>query len=106
MRQSYKLSLIVFFVTSIVLGLLIWMPGIAGPDGLERSLFDIMGNEEYEPLSDFLYEGAPFPEYEFQGFENGLLHNWLIGIIGSVFTLFLVYGFFKVILFKKSKIQT
>jgi hypothetical protein len=103
MKQSYKLSLIVFFCAIIVLGMFIWMPGMVGPDGLERSLFDITGDENYEPDPGFFYDGAPFPDYEFPGLNNGLFQNWLIGLLGSVFTLFIAFGFFKLILLKKSK---
>ena len=103
MKKSYKLPLIVFFSAIAILGVLIWMPNIAGPDGLERSLFDITGDENYEPVPGFTYDGALFPDYEFQGIENGLFHNWLVGILGSIFTLIFAFGFFKLILLKKSK---
>jgi len=75
---------------------------IAGPDGLERVLFNISGNDEYEPESDFSYDGAIFPDYEFLNIENTYLHSWLIGLIGLIITFATLYGILKLTLIKRN----
>ena len=73
MKQSYKLSLIVFISTLTILGVFIWMPNLAGPDGLEKSLFDITGNDNFEPNSEFDYVKKMYPQINFKCYDG--IHN-------------------------------
>ena len=100
MKRESKVVLFTFTFTLIVLAAFLWMPMIAGPDGLEQVQFDITGNDEYEPESDFSYDGAIFPDYEFLNIENTYIHSWLIGLIGSIITFVLIFGLLKLALIK------
>jgi len=95
MKREHKVVLFTFISTLIVLAAFLWMPMIAGPDGLEQVQFDITGNDEYEPESDFSYDGALFPDYEFLNTDNTYIHSWLIGLIGSIITFGLIFGLLK-----------
>jgi len=85
MKRENKVVLFTFTFTLIVLAALLWMPMIAGPDGLEKAQYDITGNDEYEPESDF---------------SNTYIHSWLIGLIGSILTFGLIFGLLKLTLIK------
>ena len=100
MKRENKVVLFTFTFTLIVLAAFLWMPMIAGPDGLEKAQFDITGNDEYEPESDFSYDGALFPDYEFLNINNTFAHSWLIGLIGSLITFGLIFGLLKITLKK------
>lgn len=104
MKRENKVVLFTFISTLIILAAFLWMPMIAGPDGLEKVQFDLTGNDEYEPESDFSYDGALFPDYEFLNIDNTYMHSWLIGLIGSIITCVLIFGLLKLALIKgKSK---
>ena len=101
MKRENKVVLFTFIFTLIVLAAFLWMPMIAGPDGLEKVLFDISGNDEYEPESHFSYNGAIFPDYEFLNIENTYLHSWLIGLIGLIITFAIFFGVLKLTIIKR-----
>ena len=100
MKRENKVVLFTFTFTLIVLAAFLWVPMISGPDGLEQVQFDITGNDEYEPESDFSYDGALFPDYEFLNIDNTYVHSWLIGLIGSIITFGLIFGLLKLTLIK------
>lgn len=88
----------------VVLAAFLWSPiFLAGPDGLEKSLFDIVGDDEWEPDTNMEYDGAPLPDYEFIGTENGYFHTWIVGLIGSVLTFVAIFTLTKIITYKKKK---
>ena len=104
MKKQYKFALMTFGITMVVLAAFLWSPiFLAGPDGLEKSLFDLTGNDEWEPESDVNYDGSPLPDYEFKGVENGYFHSWVVGLIGSVLTFVLIFGLTKIMTYKKKK---
>ncbi|QEE15824.1 PDGLE domain-containing protein [Promethearchaeum syntrophicum] len=100
MKRENKVLLFTFTFTLIILAAFLWMPMIAGPDGLEQVQFDLTGNDEYEPESDFSFEGALFPDYEFLNINNTYIHSWLIGLIGSIITFGIIFGLLKLTLIK------
>jgi hypothetical protein len=106
MKREYKVALIVFGGSMLVLGAFLWVPlYLAGPDGLERTLFDLTRNEEYEPVTSVDYSGAPFPDYTLQIGDNIYIQAWLVGLIGAVIVCVVMFGLFK--LFKvKTKSET
>ena len=86
----------------VFLGAMLWMPiYLAGPDGLEQVTFDLSGDDEYEPESDYNYDRSPFPDYEFLGINNGYVHTWLIGLIGAVITFAVMFGLLKFMMVRK-----
>ncbi len=102
MKRENKVVLFTFIFTLILLAAFLWMPMIAGPDGLEQVQSDITGDDEYEPESDFSYNGALFPDYGFLNTENTYIHSWLIGLIGSIITFGLIFGLLKLTLIKRN----
>ncbi|WP_371805252.1 PDGLE domain-containing protein [Candidatus Lokiarchaeum ossiferum] len=104
MKKQYKFTLITFGLTMVVLAAFLWSPlFLAGPDGLEKSLFDLTDNNEWEPESDVNYDGSPLADYEFAGGENGYFQSWFVGLIGSVLTFVVIFGLTKLVTYKKKK---
>ncbi|MHA1794852.1 MAG: PDGLE domain-containing protein [Promethearchaeota archaeon] len=104
MKREYKIALILFGGSMIILGAFLWMPlYLAGPDGLERVLFNLTNNEEYEPSSEVDYTAAPFPDYSFRIGENTYIHTWLIGLIGAVIVGAVMFGIFKLLKIRQIK---
>ena len=107
MRREYQVLLWTFGGSMIILGAFLWMPMLAGPDGLERVLFNLTGNEEYEPDTDANYDGAPFPDYGFPIGENTYLQSWLVGLIGALITAVSMFLLFKIVkLHKRTRTVT
>ena len=109
MERNSKIAVGVFTGGLLVLAAMLWMPiYLAGPDGLEQVTFDLTGNNEYEPESDFEYTDAPFPDYEFVDTENGYGHAWVIGLIGSIIAFAVIFGLMKVIALgsRSKKVET
>ena len=107
MKKHNKVALITFGISLVVLAAFLWSPiYLAGPDGLEQVLFDLTGNDEWEPETDLSYEGSPFPDYEFAGVENTYLHTWVIGLIGSLMTFVVIFSLTKIMTYKKKKSET
>ncbi|MCF2141769.1 MAG: PDGLE domain-containing protein [Candidatus Lokiarchaeota archaeon] len=101
MKREYKIALMLFGGSMVILGAFLWMPlYLAGPDGLERVMFDLTNNEEYEPDSNIEYESAPFPDYSFKISENTYIHTWLIGLIGAIIVGAVMFGIFKLVKIK------
>ena len=102
MKRTNKIAIFTFFISLGVLAALLWVPiYLAGPDGLEQVQFDLTGNDEYEPESDFSFDWSPFPDYEFLNIDNNYGHTWLIGLIGSIITCIVIFGGFKLLLVNK-----
>ena len=101
MDKSKKIAVIVFSVSLLVLAGMLWMPNLSGPDGLEQVMFDLTGNDEWEPDSEFDFDSALLPDYEFLGIENGYIHSWLIGLIGATITFIVMFGLMKLIIVKR-----
>ncbi len=107
MERTKRTSLIVVISAAVVLLGMLWMPiFFAGPDGLERVLFNITGNEEYEPETDVVIN-SPFPDYLIPNWENEYLNAWVSGIIGMLLVFLVMFGMFKLLkLMGKGKKQT
>ena len=99
--NKYKKPIIIFSITMVFLLLMLWMPALAGPDGLEQVLFDITGNDAYEPTTNIENNNALFPDYE----GGSYLGTWGVGIIGSLIALLIGIVIFKVINFKKKQVE-
>lgn len=92
----------IFFFTFIVLAGLLWMPiYLAGPDGLERTMYDLTGNEEYKPDTSVENNVAPFPDYEFPWGTASYFETWLIGIIGGIISMVIAIGLMKLVKSKR-----
>lgn len=100
MKKNYKIALMAFSGSLLVLAAFLWMPMLAGPDGLERVLYNLTGNEDYEPESDINYEAAPFPDYAFQFGENGYFQTFLIGLLGASIVAGVMFGVMKLLALK------
>ncbi len=99
MDRNNKIAIYTFLISLGVLAALLWIPiYLAGPDGLEQVQYDLTGNDEYEPESNFSFDWSPFPDYGFIGIDNNYAHTWLIGLIGSIIACFMIFGGFKLIL--------
>lgn len=103
MKKEYRIALILFCGSMVVLGGFLWMPlFLAGPDGLERVLFDLSNNEEYEPESDVNYDAAPFPDYSLQIGDNVYIQSWLVGLIGALIVAGVMFGLLKLFKIRKN----
>lgn len=102
MDKSKKITVIIFSASLLVLAGMLWMPMLSGPDGLEQVMFDLTGNDEWEPESEFEFDSALLPDYEFLGIENGYFHSWLVGLIGATITFIIMFGLMKVIIVKRN----
>ena len=104
MKRELKIAGIVFAGSLVVLAGFLWMPlFLAGPDGLEQVLFDLSGNDEYEPNNPINYEGALFPDYEFSLIPNSYLASWLVGLIGAILCAGVMFGLLKMIKITRSR---
>ncbi len=101
-NRTNKIAIYTFLISLGALAALLWIPiYLAGPDGLEQVQYDLTGNGEYEPESNFSFDWSPFPDYEFINTDNNYGHTWLIGLIGSIITCFIIFGGFKLLLVKR-----
>ncbi|MHA1522318.1 MAG: PDGLE domain-containing protein [Promethearchaeota archaeon] len=106
MQRKYQVLLWTFGGSMVILAAFLWMPMLAGPDGLERVLFNLTGNEEYEQENDINYEGAPLPDYGFPIGENTYIQSWIVGLIGGLITALCMYFLFKVVKLRSSPVLT